>query len=42
MKLTLLDSLDSWELIYVHFNTIQVERYEGNHSEDRRNIKLAQ
>ena len=42
MNITSLDSLGSWESIYVHFNTIQVGGHEENYFEDGRNIKFVQ
>ena len=33
MKLGSLDSLGSWESIYVHFNTTEQENHEENHFE---------
>ena len=33
MKLTLLDSLGSWESIYVYFNIVTWKNHEGNHFE---------
>ena len=42
MKLLLLDFLGSWKSIYAHFNTMEVENPEVNHSEDDGNTKLGQ
>ena len=40
MKLTSLDFLASFESIYVHFKTINVEKHELNHFKDNRNTIL--
>ena len=38
MKLTSLDSLCSWDSIFIHvFNMIEVVNHEGNHFEDTKN-----
>ena len=40
MKLTSLDSLSSWESIYIPYtsNTVEVKNHEENHFENDRNI----
>ena len=40
MRLTSLDSLVSWELIYVSFKTIKLEKHELNHFKEQNiNVK---
>ena len=40
LNLVPLDSLGSWESIYVYFKTINLEKHELNHFEDNRNTIL--
>ena len=40
LNLVSLDSLGSWESIYVYFKTINLEKHELNNFEDNRNIIL--
>ena len=40
LNLVSLDSLGSWESIYVYFKTINLEKHELNHFEDNRNTIL--
>ena len=40
LNLVSLDSLGSWESIYVYFKTTNLEKHELNHFEDNRNTIL--